>query len=331
MAMRGVVGAAVLTALLLVPVAPAGAVDDLEVERDEVEGRVKGDAILGVTRVKGGWFAITNAGFIVRKRGDGPWRVDGTATGFGRGGVVAIAANEDRFVAVGFTVRGVPGNRDYPPAAWHSADGITWEAANVDAVGGAHASFYGVVRDGDRFLAFGSRGRGEARGFLAATLWKSADGRSWSPLDAPGLDLPGEYATQDVVGLAIGPEGTLAVQGTECAGCSDDYALTLARGELDGDWDDLEFEGLDAFEQPNTDVIPPVVAIGDQYVVFGVRGEKDPALATFSSDDGEQWSASGGETDEPDDDPEAVASNGDEAVALVLNKGKLHAWTIRLD
>jgi hypothetical protein len=84
------------------------------------------------------------------------------------------------FVVVG---AGPDGPAGQAGGVWISADGSTWDAANVD-LRSAHVK--AVADAGDGLIAAGEHCSGECIGYL---LWSTADGKAWSgPIKPPGTD-----------------------------------------------------------------------------------------------------------------------------------------------
>ncbi len=126
------------------------------------------------------------------------------------------------------------------------------------------------------------------------TLWHSVDGLRWEEVRVDGLDQPEtEEDGESIESLAVVFDMMLVVR--EATGL-DDSRLTLLRG-TGGEFQELEPTGLDALELPNSDVIPAVAAVDDQFVLFASVpvddgdefGERIPTL--FTSPDGETWTA----------------------------------------
>ena len=128
------------------------------------------------------------------------------------------------------------------------------------------------------------------------TLWHSDDGRALGGRSrVEGLDhTDTEEDGESIESLAVVDDMMLVVR--EATGL-DDSRLSLLRGTL-GQFEELEPTGLDALDLPNSDVIPAVTAVDDQFVLFASVpieggddfGERIPTL--FTSPDGETWAAS---------------------------------------
>jgi hypothetical protein len=112
------------------------------------------------------------------------WKVLPEVSAFGGSYVSQIVASGDRLVAVGTT----GGSWPTSPRAWTSADGATWEAADVPTKAGA---MYTAEVEGSRLVARGKEPVGAAD---RPVTWDSADGMTWTRL-LPGEDMP------DVVGF----------------------------------------------------------------------------------------------------------------------------------
>ncbi len=96
-------------------------------------------------------------------------------------------------------------------AAWSSSDGgASWTPATVSPQSGvgAVATMSGCSPGAGGWIAWGQAPAGT--GPEVPALWTSADGRSWSLLAAPTLQVPG---SSPLTGLATGPSSWVAVSG----------------------------------------------------------------------------------------------------------------------
>jgi hypothetical protein len=88
---------------------------------------------------------------------------------------------------------------------WFSDDGETWATVDGGPGGPLDATGDESVRDvapfGDGFVAVGSR---RADNEQDGAVWYSADGRSWEPVDTPGLSGPGRQEVTAVVDTGTG-------------------------------------------------------------------------------------------------------------------------------
>ena len=100
------------------------------------------------------------------------WRaVDLSASAFNHAGIADVGATPHGFVAVGGT--NVVGNVSGTPAAWWSADGLTWSRAQVN--GSTIALPFSYIDEVMSYGVIAMRGN-------EGVPWISADGRSWKPL-----------------------------------------------------------------------------------------------------------------------------------------------------
>lgn len=96
------------------------------------------------------------------------------------GGLVTLAANDGRFVAVGYR----EGAGDHEPIALTSVDGSSWTSVTLTAAGGGGILEQVVAVRGGRFVAIGTE---QSRATASARL--TTDGRAWT-------DLPPVYTGQ---------------------------------------------------------------------------------------------------------------------------------------
>jgi hypothetical protein len=216
------------------------------------------------------------------------------------------------------------------PVAWRSTDGDEWAQLDVTGLesGSDEVTVTAVVADPDGgWLAGGEVDDGNQ---TTLTLWSSEDGEAWDVVDSPGLDhTDTEEEGEELVSLAILGDTTLVVR--KATGL-DDERLSILRSTDGGDFDELEPGGLDALDLPNSDILPTVASVGDQFVMFASTpvdeefGERTPTL--FVSGDGEDWAAV--PLDGPTlPDPFFVqAITGTEAGAVAVAEGEdaLNVW-----
>lgn len=178
---------------------------------------------------------------------------------------------------------------------WRSDDGATWESVDVEgfAFGSDTVTVTAVIADPEGGWVAG--GQIDDGSQTTLTLWHSDDGERWEVVAAEGLDhTDTEEDGESIESLAVVDDMMLVVR--EATGL-DDSRLSLLRGTL-GQFEELEPTGLDALDLPNSDVIPAVTAVDDQFVLFASVpieggddfGERIPTL--FTSPDGETWAAS---------------------------------------
>ena len=164
------------------------------------------------------------------------------------------------------------------------------------------------------------------------TLWSSSDGEDWAVVDTPGLDeTDTEETGERVVGLAV--VGDTLLLAREATGL-DDSTYTIARGSRDGEWEHLEATGLDALDLPNSDILPPLASVGDQFVLFAsvpIDGEEEfgeRRAALFTSEDGESWATT--ELDGPElPDPffvQAITATDGGAIGVAEGEDALNVW-----
>lgn len=178
---------------------------------------------------------------------------------------------------------------------WRSDDGATWESVDVEgfASGSDTVTVTAVIADPEGgWVAGGEIDDGSQ---TTLTLWHSDNGERWEVVAVEGLDhTDTEEDGESIESLAVVDDMMLVVR--EATGL-DDSRLSLLRGTL-GQFEELEPTGLDALDLPNSDVIPAVTAVDDQFVLFASVpieggddfGERIPTL--FTSPDGETWAAS---------------------------------------
>ena len=159
-----------------------------------------------------------------------------------------VAAYRDGFVIVGRT--GQPDTNTPQltsgvgkPAAWTSADGLTWSAAEVEGAEGAGAQLLEVVAGADGLFATGRRAGGSTAGLAGAhgvdgatSGWASTDGRTWRLVGDLGKDLP------DVVRIA-GNGTRMALLGRDSCKATDVSGWVSTNGST---WTRLSFNGMSA-------------------------------------------------------------------------------------
>ena len=130
--------------------------------------------------------------------GGGPWeraQVVGPADGEGEAVMSAVAANDDRLVAVGWM--------GTDAAVWTSTDGRRWDHVDQQAdFRGSRSRFINaVVADGPGFVAVGSEWNEQADGEGQAMVWTSIDGLVWRQSDSQDLDSVGAQFAHGVVAM----------------------------------------------------------------------------------------------------------------------------------
>ncbi len=209
--------------------------------------------------------------------------------------VDVLASDDETLLAIGHQEEFVA---DVIPTTstqvWRSTDGTTWEALDAEGFesGTDTVKVTALIADPEGgWVAGGEIDDGDQ---TRLTLWHSVDGLRWEEVRVDGLDQPEtEEDGESIESLAVVFDMMLVVR--EATGL-DDSRLTLLRG-TGGEFQELEPTGLDALELPNSDVIPAVAAVDDQFVLFASVpvddgdefGERIPTL--FTSPDGETWTA----------------------------------------
>jgi hypothetical protein len=123
------------------------------------------------------------------------------------------------------------------PAAWTSADGMTWLAAEVEGTEAIGAFLYTVVAGSDGLFATGRQGDPLAGGEQPLSGWASTDGRSWQLRGEMGADLP--LATGNPA-MVYGDGEHMVMFGRESCKTTELLAWT----SLDGvSWTPLTFSG----------------------------------------------------------------------------------------
>lgn len=148
--------------------------------------------------------------------------------------------------AGGFAIVGRVGEADIlgsppavgTPAAWTSADGVTWLAAEVEGSEATGAVLSTVIAGADGLFATGRQSdTTELSGQGPLSGWASTDGRSWQLVGEMGIDLP--LATP-FPGNVAGDGAHMVMFGRESCKTSELSAWT----SLDGvTWTQLAFSG----------------------------------------------------------------------------------------
>jgi hypothetical protein len=180
-----------------------------------------GDRMVGDAR--GAIFAVPDPEFQITFNADGvdpdaTWR--GTTLPNGDVDTVKdVALSGSGFLAVG---RAKDSNGSWEPAAWTSTDGVTWVASSaVNSPGDGFTRVYGG-REG--YLAFSKPLVG---GSGAASLWTSADGKSWQPVTSGPL----------------GSDAIYAADGSHIVGCETGAGLACWSSLNGADWTSLAIQG----------------------------------------------------------------------------------------
>lgn len=195
-----------------------------------------------------------------------------------------VAAYSDGFVVVGRVGEqddwgGGKGSGIGRPAAWTSADGVTWTAAKVEGAEAAGATLLQVMVGTGGLFATGRQadtssivgGQGPLSG------WASADGRSWQLAGQLGTDLPDGT-------VFAGDAGHMLIFGRDSCKATALRAWASTNGRA---WTDLAFSGSQAIpdidapicqddgtEASNTGgmVVSYAVVLSDGVLVVGSGG-----------------------------------------------------------
>jgi len=300
---------------------PADAFDSLAGAADDGPD----PAALPVTAWAGGVLVVGRSGGAVLVDADGG--TTDVATDGLDATVDAVTSAGGRLLALG--------HEGSDPVAWRSVDARHWErleAAGLDSAAGA-AEVAGMLADDEArgFVAYGEVREGDQS---VLSLWGSADGASWAPIEAPGLDQHDADAVSldHLVGLAqVGPT-LLAVR--EATG-PDDSVATVVRGRRGQAWELLDPGGLDDLDLPNSDVLPPIAASGDDFVLLANEPTDDDdefgmrRATLLASTDGEDWEevASGPDLAGPYGAATLVATP-DGVTAVLDDDGALVLWEV---
>jgi hypothetical protein len=199
-------------------------------------------------------------------------------------GAEAIAAGHGRYVAVG--TRGASRQR---PIAWVSADGVTWDRANVAGAGrGRH--MVAVTPTSDGFVTLGYARASDGAKSSRILAWYSSDGTEW---ERASIRRPAHRGFDAFpAGLADGPAGNLA----------DGPAGQLALGRFSGQdiagqrlWLSADGESWEPTPLPDVEdaIWFTVVPVPDGYLLSGQSGEwRDGDYETESSN----WTSTDGVT-----------------------------------
>jgi hypothetical protein len=246
--------------------------------------------------------------------------------------VDVLASDDETLLAIGHQEEFVA---DVIPTTsievWRSDDGESWEQVDAEGFesGTDTVRVTAVIADPEGGWAAG--GEVDDGNQVRLALWHSDDGEQWEEVDVEGLDSTDtEESGESLESIAVVDATMLVVR--EATGY-DDSSLSLLRGTV-GAFEELEPTGLDELDLPNSDIIPAVTAVGDQFVLFASVpdeggeefGERIPTL--FTSPDGEDWTAT--ELDGPMLlDPfsfQALTATDDGAIALTQGEDVLDVW-----
>lgn len=183
------------------------------------------------------------------------------------GELTDVAAGPTGYVAVGCKPLKATTSTNCLSAAWHSADGRSWEQATLPAAGMIDGGMF-VAGDDSGYVAWG--GLVEPPG---AGIWVSTDGTNWEA--APAIP---EVAISSVVrhGGAWFASGGAGMRGA--------VLFTSPDGVT---WEEVEFAPGTAISS-----LDLLVAAGDELLGFGPSGDGEiMTSATFRSTDGLRWRA----------------------------------------
>jgi len=195
---------------------------------------------------------------------------------FADAGLVAVAANVVRYVAVGVTDADpameltVP-NADRSAVIWTSYDGVAWQREAVP--GGATVALTGVISDPLGFIVWGYRGETQS------AMWISPDGLRWEQvpdnLSLTGVAITGIARLGDRF-VAVGSRCTTEGFAEDSDECLDEVPVALESS--DGrTW--LPISGLTGIDEP-----PNGLASSGSVLVAPV-GQGD----VYQSTDGAHW------------------------------------------
>jgi hypothetical protein len=191
---------------------------------DALDGEVGSTAMMAVVSAGDGFVAggyrddplHVRASAAAWSSGDGlAWRAEGPAAVFAGGRIDGMAARGDTVVAVG-----TAGDPTYGPAAAWVREGGTWRTATIDDPGGA---MHAVAATADGFVAVGQNADDDG-----AKVWRSADGRAWTPVaDQPAFHAPSGRIRMlsiaaDSHGIVVGGWTSDAANGSSAAWTSAD-------------------------------------------------------------------------------------------------------------
>jgi hypothetical protein len=216
------------------------------------------------------------------------------------------------------------------PVAWVSGDGDAWQQLDVQGLESGTDTVRVTALIADPEGGWTAGGEVDDGNQVRLALWHSDDGEGWDEVDVEGLDQTDtEEDRESLVSLAVVDDTMLVVR--KVTGV-DDERLSLVRG-TGGEFEELEPDGLDELDLPNSDIIPAVTAIDGRFVLFasveagdGEFGERTPTL--FTSTDGETWDAA--ELDGPALlDPfslQALVATDGGAIGLTEGEDALTVW-----
>ncbi|HAP90605.1 MAG TPA: hypothetical protein DCR15_13060 [Arthrobacter bacterium] len=207
----------------------------------------------------------------------------GAGTENGDSPVTAVLPSSHGFLAAGwFTADGA----DHAGIAV-SDDGAKWSHVQGSEFRGKPAAgrYIGSLAEtpARTVLAGGSIDEGQLR---TATVWASADARTWTPVLLPRAE---GYTDAHVVSLTAGPSRTVAVVKHSSTGKPNRYS-TFSSGDNGLTWE--HGTDLDASSADQDVVLPRITVNGEGFVLLATQGpprQHTPVLMV--SDDGRQFAA----------------------------------------
>lgn len=195
------------------------------------------------------------------------WARSDLDDGDGLASVASAGARRPGLLVVVGTVTSRLGDRD--GRIWTSRDGATWSAATVPAIGPGDQSLTSVAGGPLGFVAAGVDGPVPA-------VWTSPDGLVWARVRGPFL------ASERVEGVAVGPQGAVAVGTITTSGDLDGMAWFSADGKA---WRTVPL-GPAGFTGRTPQAVHAVTATGSGFVAVGddSNGERRVAVAWTSAD-----------------------------------------------
>jgi hypothetical protein len=191
--------------------------------------------------------------------------------GDGLGSVAGAGARRQGVLVVVGTVTSRSGDRD--GRIWTTRDGATWSVATVPARGPGAQSLTSVAAGPLGLVAAGVDGSVPA-------VWTSPDGLMWTRVAGPFLE------TERIGGVAVGPQGAVAVGTITTSGDVDGMAWFSADGTT---WRTVPL-GAAGFTGRASQAVNAVTASAGGFVAVGedANGERRVAVA-WTSADGITW------------------------------------------
>jgi hypothetical protein len=212
--------------------------------------------------------------------GEPTWERVPDQPAFAASSMTDVAAGPAGYVAVGCRTHVAATTTGCLSAAWHSADGRTWEQVALPAAGMIDGGMH-VVGDAAGYVAWG--GLVDPEGRLG--IWASADGRTWRPAQA----IPA-FAGAGIHSVVRYRDTWFASGG---AGSRGAVVFASPDGVM---WQEMPFlDETGAAFAPGDPIwsLEPLVAIGDEILGFGPWAGDDEVTmsATFRSTNGRRWRA----------------------------------------